>query len=59
MITYPNQVYENYHLEFGTLGIQDMARHLCTLYLEDLGDIITEAIDPNFGFSRYAEKGLP
>lgn len=50
------QVYENYHLEFGTLGIQDMARHLCTLYLEDLGDIITEAIDPNFGFSRYAER---
>ena len=50
------KVYENYHQEFGTLGIQDMARHLCTLYLEDLGDIITEAIDPNFGFSRYAER---
>lgn len=41
---------------FGTMGIQDKARHLATLYLEDLGDLITEAIDPHFGFSRYAEK---
>jgi len=41
---------------FGTMGIQDKARHLATLYLEDLGDLITEAIDPFFGFSRYAER---
>lgn len=41
---------------FGTLGIQDQARHLATLYLEDLGDLIQEAIDPHFGFSRYAER---
>ena len=41
---------------FGTMGIQDKARHLATLYLEDLGDLITEAIDPYFGFSRYAER---
>jgi hypothetical protein len=40
---------------FGTMGFQDKARHLCTLYLEDLSDLITRAIDPNFGFSRYAE----
>jgi hypothetical protein len=25
---------------FGTMGIQDKARHLATLYLEDLGDLI-------------------
>lgn len=41
---------------FGTLGVRDKARYFATLYLEDLGDLITEAIDPNFGFSRYAEK---
>ncbi|MEZ4979847.1 MAG: radical SAM protein [Chitinophagales bacterium] len=41
---------------FGTMGIQDKARHLCTLYLEDLGDFIKETIDPYFGFSRYAER---
>jgi hypothetical protein len=41
---------------FGTMGIHDKARHLSTLYLEDLGDLIQEAIDPHFGFSRYAER---
>ncbi|SNS48714.1 Radical SAM superfamily protein [Belliella buryatensis] len=41
---------------FGTMGIQDKARHFATLYLEDLGDLIQEALDPHFGFSRYAER---
>jgi hypothetical protein len=41
---------------FGSMGIQDKARHLATLYLEDLGDLIIETIDSNFGFSRYAER---
>ncbi|MGB4838756.1 MAG: radical SAM protein [Saprospiraceae bacterium] len=41
---------------FGSMGVQDKARHLSTLYLEDLGDLITEVIDPYFGFSRYAER---
>ena len=41
---------------FGTMGTHDKARHLATLYLEDLGDLITEAVDPHFGFSRYAER---
>lgn len=41
---------------FGSMGLQDKARHLATLYLEDLGDLITEAIDAYFGFSRYAER---
>ncbi|GHB65897.1 B12-binding domain-containing radical SAM protein [Persicitalea jodogahamensis] len=41
---------------FGTMGIQDKARHLATLFLEDLGDLIQEAVDPHFGFSRYAER---
>jgi radical SAM superfamily enzyme YgiQ (UPF0313 family) len=41
---------------FGTLGSHDKARHLATLYLEDLGDLIIEAIDVYFGFSRYGER---
>ena len=41
---------------FGTMGTQDMAKHLATMYLEDLSDLITECIDAHFGFSRYAEK---
>lgn len=41
---------------FGNMGMQDKAKHLATLYLEDLSDFITECIDENFGFSRYAER---
>ena len=41
---------------FGTMGIQDKAKHLATLYLEDLSDFIIECVDENFGFSRYAER---
>lgn len=41
---------------FGIMGFQDKAKHLATLYLEDLSDFIIECIDENFGFSRYAEK---
>lgn len=41
---------------FGSMGLQDKAKHLATLYLEDLSDFIVECIDENFGFSRYAER---
>ena len=41
---------------FGNMGLQDKAKHLATLYLEDLSDYIIEVIDADFGFSRYAEK---
>jgi len=41
---------------FGSMGMQDKAKHLATLYLEDLSDFIMECIDDNFGFSRYAER---
>jgi len=41
---------------FGSIGTQDKAKHLATLYLEDLSDFIVECIDDNFGFSRYAER---
>lgn len=41
---------------FGNMGMQDKAKHLCTLYLEDLADFIVECVDEHFGFSRYAER---
>jgi hypothetical protein len=41
---------------FGTMGIQDRAKYLATMYLEDLSDLIKEMVDEHFGFSRYAES---
>jgi hypothetical protein len=38
------------------MGTQDKAKHLATLYLEDISDFIVECVDANFGFSRYAER---
>ncbi|MFY0685809.1 MAG: radical SAM protein [Cyclobacteriaceae bacterium] len=40
---------------FGNLGIQDKAKHLCTLYLDDLVDFIQQHLDSQYGMSRYAE----
>ncbi|UOE36923.1 B12-binding domain-containing radical SAM protein [Chryseobacterium oryzae] len=41
---------------FGNMGLQDKAKHLATLYLEDISDYIIENVDSDFGFSRYAER---
>ncbi|CAH0354848.1 radical SAM protein [Aquabacterium sp. CECT 9606] len=41
---------------FGALGLQDRARHLATLYLNDLADVLRDAVDPRFEFVRYAES---
>lgn len=41
---------------FGTMGVQDKAKHIATLFLEDISDYIKECIDEHFGFSRYAER---
>ncbi|AOX99609.1 radical SAM protein [Jeongeupia sp. USM3] len=41
---------------FGALGMQDRARHLATLYLNDLADVLRDAVDPRFEFVRYAES---
>ncbi|WP_137935901.1 radical SAM protein [Chitinivorax sp. B] len=41
---------------FGALGGQDRARHLATLYMNDVADVLREAIDPRFEFVRYAES---
>jgi len=41
---------------FGALGSQDRARHLATLYLNDLSDVLRDAVDSRFEFVRYAES---
>ncbi|NML13784.1 B12-binding domain-containing radical SAM protein [Azohydromonas caseinilytica] len=41
---------------FGALGLQDRAKHLATLYLDDLADVLREAVDARFEFVRYAES---
>ncbi len=46
----------DFHWAFGTMGLQDKAKHIATLFLEDLSDFIKENIDAYFGFSRYAER---
>ncbi len=41
---------------FGALGTTDRARHLASLFVDDLADMIREGIDPRFELSRYGEK---
>ena len=41
---------------FGALGVTDRARHFATLYLDDLADVLREAVDARFEFVRYAES---
>ena len=42
--------------EFGWMGIQDCAKHLCTLYLQDISDFIRAVVTDNFEIVRYAEQ---
>lgn len=41
---------------FGALGLTDKAKHLATLYLNDLADVLRDAVDERFEFVRYAEQ---
>lgn len=41
---------------FGTLGTTDCARFLCTLYLQDLSDLIRAVVTPHFEIVRYGES---
>lgn len=40
---------------FGTMGVQDRAKHLATRFLSELSQFIVATVDPDFGFTRYAE----
>lgn len=41
---------------FGTLGVQEKASHIATLFLEDVCTFIRETASPHFEPIRYAEK---
>ena len=41
---------------FGELGVTDRARHLASLFIDDLADVIRDGVDPRFELSRYGEK---
>ena len=38
------------------LSVADRAKHLASLYVDDVADAIRDGIDPRFELSRYAEK---
>ena len=41
---------------FGALGTQDRAKHLATLYLNDIADAVRDGVDSRFEFARYGES---
>ncbi|MGE3546592.1 MAG: radical SAM protein, partial [Kofleriaceae bacterium] len=41
---------------FGDLGISDRAKHLASLYIDDIADAIRDGIAPDFELARYAER---
>lgn len=41
---------------FGELGTTDRARHLASLFVDDLADVVRDGIDARFELSRYGEK---
>ncbi len=43
------------HWAFGTLGNTEMARHIATLYIQDIADFIKAMVCPHFELIRYAE----
>ncbi len=41
---------------FGLMGTQDQAKHIASLYIDDLTDVISQGVDTEFSLSRYGEK---
>ncbi|HIG65968.1 MAG TPA: radical SAM protein [Methyloprofundus sp.] len=41
---------------FGLLGVQDKAKYLATLFINDIAAVIKEGVDAHFEISRYAER---
>jgi hypothetical protein len=41
---------------FGIMGVQDQAKHIASLYIDDLADVISKGVDSEFSLSRYGEK---
>lgn len=51
-----SSVEESLAWAFGQFGMQDMAKYFCSLYIDDLADVIREGVDERFLLSRYGEK---
>ena len=41
---------------FGRLGVADRGKHLASLYVDDLADVIKLGIQPHFELARYGEQ---
>jgi len=51
-----SQLDEHLLSAFGTLGTTEQARHLASLYVDDLADAWRDGIDPRFELARYGER---
>ncbi len=51
-----NNLETNLFWAFGKLGVLDKAKHLATLFIEELGDFIHANVDEFFSFTRYAAQ---
>ena len=47
---------ENLETYFGLMGVQDRAKFLASLYMDDLSSYMNEALDRNFMFGKYGES---
>lgn len=47
---------EDLEWDYGTSGTYNRAQYLCTLFIEDIGNVIQQCISPHFEMVRYAEK---
>jgi hypothetical protein len=41
---------------FGALDLADRGKHLASLFVDDVADVIRDGVDPRFELSRYGEK---
>ncbi|MBI3543266.1 MAG: radical SAM protein [Deltaproteobacteria bacterium] len=41
---------------FGALGVNDRAKYVASLFVDDLADVVREGVDERFLLSRYGEK---
>ena len=41
---------------FGSMGLQDQAKYIASLYVDDIADVIREGVDQDFAFARYGEN---
>ncbi|MBO7651887.1 MAG: radical SAM protein [Bacteroidales bacterium] len=47
---------EDLEWDYGTSGTFNQAQYLCTLFVEDIGNVIQQCISTHFEMVRYAEK---